>query len=391
MICVSTADGESLFEHVLTENEIYDGSEFSIPVCEKDLFCFSIINEYQIDTINEGYPFTLARTYYDISTVLTIRKFDHPSFREFYKQHTVLLQIKNVPQLERYIHYSQATISTWKNNKEGIWAQPNCWPGEDLFIVMRGRNDPKYRYIYFDEEDVPIIYSNRPAVSDAYPVDWRFLSTDIHHTEIKLPIPKRMRGSITALNKRTGKKCILFDSKGDTTMLSTEKFDLFIPNNRFSELNADLTWYDKFEYNYRIKHGLELTLPSYEAKLFTPESFILDSLTLKTTLSPFPEYFRIIYVKETLGSDIEIGKKMHHISRSQWFVIGENKKEVKFTLPSISAQSLQKFSSLSEDTSNWWFYKFDNVKVLEDDPKIEWINFFRDYNVLLVSYRDPYK
>lgn len=390
MICLSTEDGKSLVEHILTENEIYDGLELNLATESEGIYCFSIINEYQIDSINEGHPYAFAKTYYDIGNDLIIRKFDHPVMEEFYKQNTVLISIKNPPRIENYIHYSRASISSWKTNQDEIWSQPNSWPGEDLFIVLKAWNDPKYRYIYFDEENIPIVRSNRPSISDAYTIDWKFLSTDIHHTDIKLPFAKRMRGTITGINSNTGKKCVLFESYGDTNKIIREYFDLFIPNNRFSDLKADLTWHNTFEYNYRIQHGIDLSLPPYEKELFTPESFDLDSVTIKTTLNAFPEYFRIIYLRDTKGSGLEIGKALHHMARSTWIVIGQNKKEINFTLPANSDKSLNEFSSLSDD-SRWWFYRFDNVKVLEKDPQIEWINFFKDYNVLLVSYRNPYK
>jgi len=391
MICLSTSDGKSVYEHVITENEIYDGLELTIATTEEGLYCFSIINEYQIDSINEGHPFAFAKTYYDIGQVLNIRKFDHPVMQEFYKENSILISINNPPRIEDYIHYSRAGTSHWNANEDRVWSQPNSWPGEDLFIVLKAWNDPKYRYIYFDEENIPIIRSNRPSVSDAYTIDWKYLPTDVHHTEITLPFAKRMRGTITGINKETGKKCILFESYGDTSKFIREKFDLFIPNNRFSDVKADLTWHNTYEYNYRIQHGIDLSLPAYEKELFTPKSFFLDSVTVKTTINAFPEYFRIIYLRDTKGSGLEIGKKLHHMARSTWIVIGQNMKEINFTLPAISAMSLKEFSSLSDDLSSWWYYRFDNIKVLEKDSQIEWVNFFKDYNVLLVSYRDPFK
>lgn len=391
MICLSTADGKSLFEHVLSENEIYDGAEFNLTPEIEGIYCFSIINEYQIDSINEGHPFVFANTYYDIGQELIIRKFDHPAMRGFYKENSVLIWIKNTPRIEDYIHYSRAIISTWKPNQEGIWSQPNSWPGEDLFIVLKAWNDPKYRYIYFEEENIPIIRGGRPSVSDAYTIDWKFLPTDVHHKEIKLPFAHSMRGTISAINSKTGNKCILYESYGDTSRLITEHFDLFIPGNRFSGIKADLNFYNTYEYNYRIQHGMDLDLPHYDKDLFTPYSFAVDSVTITTTLNDLPEYFRIIYVRDTEGSGIAPGKKIHQQLRSQWVVIGENKKEIRFTLPDVSDLSLKEFSSLSDNSSSWWYYRFNNIKVLEKEPKIEWVNFFKDYNLLLVSYRDPYK
>lgn len=39
----------------------------------------------------------------------------------------------------------------------------------------------------------------------------------------------------------------------------------------------------------------------------------------------------------------------------------------------------------------WWIEYFENVKVLEENTDIDVINFYRDYNLLRVVYRDPYK
>jgi hypothetical protein len=49
--------------------------------------------------------------------------------------------------------------------------------------------------------------------------------------------------------------------------------------------------------------------------------------------------------------------------------------------------STEKFVAME----SWFVEYFENVKVLEKETDIDWINFFQEYNLLKVRYRDPFK
>ena len=107
-------------------------------------------------------------------------------------------------------HATRATISNWQQNKNAVWAQPNVWPDEDLFVVMKSKSEPRYKYVYIPWDELPNI--EQPVrKTDAIYLDWKFLKTDLQHYTIKFPIQSKYRGSIYAINSETGNKCVFLD------------------------------------------------------------------------------------------------------------------------------------------------------------------------------------
>jgi len=68
-------------------------------------------------------------------------------------------------------------------------------------------------------------------------------------------------------------------------------------------------------------------------------------------------------------------------------VVGKNSGDINFRLPRIS----EKNHSYFDGSREWYFDHFENVKFLNEEPNPDWINFFHDYNVLLVKYQNPFK
>lgn len=112
-----------------------------------------------------------------------------------------------------------------------------------------------------------------------------------------------------------------------------------------------------------------------------------DSNHILTTMNSFPDYFRILYTSTYPRELPQVVKKMHHSVRTHWIAIGENPSTIDFTLPKISMFSTEKFITMER----WFGEYFENVKVLEEETDIDWINFFQEYNLLKVRYRDPFK
>jgi hypothetical protein len=354
-------------------------------VPDPEHYCLSIINEYQIDTINGGIPFIWARTFYDLSRDIHILRFEHPVMSSFYYQKMVLLDLQNVTDIDFWQHASSATISDWKQNKNAIWAQPNVWPDEDLFVVMKSATDSRYKYVYIPQDKLPDL--QKPIKqTDAIYLDWKTLKTDLQRYTIKSPIKSRFRGTIYAVNSRTGKKCVFFEEQHEAVE-PRETFDLFIPSQPLQDFQAIMEWYDTYTYEYRIVHGYELTFPYFDKSKFIPSTYEIDSTHILTTMNSFPDYFRILYVSTSPRELPQVGKKMHQSVRSHWIVIGENPSTIDFTLPKISMTSTEKFVTMER----WFVEYFENVKVLEENTDIDIVNFYRDYNLLRVVYRDPYK
>ena len=199
MVCVSNKNGQSLFEYKLTANDIENGSEYHITVTDPDHYCFTIINEYQVDTINHGKPFHWIKTYYDQGGDLHILKFDQPILPIYYKEVDGSITIKNVPVIEHWQHFTKATISNFKQTEDRIRTQTNFWPDEDLFVVLKAEKDKNYRYIYVREDEIPI---NNNVVSpfNALQFDWKLLPVDLKHYPVYLPFETPFKGEISATN-----------------------------------------------------------------------------------------------------------------------------------------------------------------------------------------------
>ena len=390
LICISDFQGKVYFEQFLTPDENEYGTDFNIPVPDPEHYCLSIINEYQIDTINSGSPFVIARTFYDLSRDIHILRFEHPELQQpFNPQEKVALDLQNVNDIEFWRHASRSTISFWKQNKNAVWAQTNVWPDEDLFVVMKSATDPMYKYVYIPHDRLPDL-PDRIEVSDAIDLDWKFLQTDLQRMTIKLPFQTKFSGLIYATNSKTGNKCVFLANRHtlDSFEEYGESFDLFLPTQPFGDFYAELEWYGAYAYTYRIVHGYDLNFPHFDKAHFVPESYQVDSLRIQTKMNPFPEYFRIIYRASYPNEEPKVvGQRIKHTITSQWIVIGKNPSNIDFTLPNISQASKEKFTTVGR----WFVGDFENVKVLEEETEIDWINFFREYNLLRVRYRDPYK
>ena len=134
-------------------------------------------------------------------------------------------------------------------------------------------------------------------------------------------------------------------------------------------------------------HGYELNFPHYDRSKFEPATYVIDSTRIQTTMNPFPEFFRIMYTSSNENEGPRVGYRMSQCMTSHWIVVGKNTSAIDFTLPRISQGSKAAFSTMER----WWIEYFENVKVLEENTDIDVINFYRDYNLLRVIYRDPYK
>ena len=153
------------------------------------------------------------------------------------------------------------------------------------------------------------------------------------------------------------------------------------------DFQANIEWYDTYVYAYRIIHGFDFNFPKYEKSKFIPVTYEIDSTRIQTTMNSFPEYFRVVYTSSNSNELPQVGRKIHQSVRSHWIVIGKNPSNIDFVLPKISQASKEQFVTMER----WFIEEFENVKVLEKETDIDWINFFREYNLLRVIYRDPFK
>jgi hypothetical protein len=269
---------------------------------------------------------------------------------------------------------------------------------------MKAEKDDRYRYIYMRQEEI-LAAKNAINPYNALQFDWKTLPTDLQQVIIYLPFETPPKGEISAVNSETGKTCMLYRSNSllqdvlppgmglqaaPTLTASEGIIDLRIPPEPLTDYKANLTWgnwHKEFAYNYRIWHGNEMKFPLFNESVFLPEYFDMDSLGLRTKINSFPDCFRILFNRHDKGAWPEYGAKMFSSFRSNWIVIGKNRGAIDFKLPDISEASKAEFSAFDK----WRYERFENVKFLEKDPNIDWINFFHDYNVLLVSYKDPLK
>src|SRR5262249_47760858 len=152
-----TKEGESLYEYILNDSDIENGSEYHITIQYPEHYCFTIINEYYIDTINNGKPFQWIKTYYDQGGDLHILKVDHPPIPDFYQEIHGSITIRNAPVIEHWQQTTRAIISSFRQTKSNINAQSNFKPDEDLFVVMKGEGEKKFRYLYARQDDIPIV------------------------------------------------------------------------------------------------------------------------------------------------------------------------------------------------------------------------------------------
>jgi hypothetical protein len=402
MVCVSKADGQSLFEYILTENDIANGSEFNLTLPDPQHYCLTIINEYQIDTVNDGNSFYWAKTYYDQGGDFRLYKFDHPPYKPHYKEIPGSITLRNAPVIEHWQHFTKATISNYKQTETTIRTQTNFWVDEDMFVILKAEKDDRYRYIYMRQDEI-LTAKNAINPYNALQFDWKTLRTDLQHIILYHPFDTPPKGEISAVNSASGKTCILYRSNSflqdiippgvglqAAPTLTPPKgiIDLRIPSEPLTDYKANVTWgnwHKEIAYNYRIWHGDEMKFPHYNEAIFLPEYFDMDTLGIRTKINSFMDCFRIFYTKADKGAYPEYGSKMFSSFRSNWIVIGKNRGAIDFKLPIISEASKAEFSAFGK----WHYEHFENVKFLEKDPNIDWINFFHDYNVLLVSYKDP--
>ena len=413
MVCVSKADGTSLFEYVLTEDDIENGSEYHIEVPDPEHYCFSIINEYLDDTNNTGNPYYWGKTYYDMTGDLNILKFDHPPKRQegFTKDHMSSVKINNAPVIEHWDHESEAAISTFKQTGSSIYAQADFKHDEDVFIVLKGQNDKWHKYIYIENDQEPITGSKIPIKQ--FQSDYKSLPDDLSYYAIPLPFDTPYRGYIKAFNSNTGKYCVFFSGAnaigGIIKSGMNEKYgtsapklkavpgtlDLFLPPVALDHYEVSLTWgnwHESIAYNYRIHHGAILKFPFFQESNFVPEDIQYDKLGFKSRMNGYPDYFRIYFTQNKIDiidslPNGTITYKPTSDSPSYWIVIGKNSRDIQFNIPILSETN----KALFPGSGKWRYEHFENVEFLEKDQNIDWINFFHDYNVLLVSYHDPFK
>ena len=385
LICISDVQGNVYFEQFLSQDEIETGAFLNPPVPDPEHYCLSIINEYRVDSINAGSPFIWARTFYNLSNDIHILRFEHPLFDRFYHSKPVLLDIQHAVNIDFWQHATSASISRWQQNKDAVWAQPDVWPDEDLFVVMKSSTESRYRYVYTPQDKLPRM-SDPVRVSDAIQLDWKTLKTDVRPYSVKCPLPSKFTGSIYAINSQTGNRCVFFDER-HKLLEPAETLDLFIPPQPLEGFQAEMEWYDTYKYSYRIVHGYELNFPHYDRSKFEPATYVIDSTRIQTTMNPFPEFFRIMYTSSNENEGPRVGYRMSQCMTSHWIVVGKNTSAIDFTLPRISQGNKAAFSTMER----WWIEYFENVKVLEENTDIDVINFYRDYNLLRVIYRDPYK
>ena len=403
MVCVSKADGTSLFEYVLTEDDIENGSEYHIDVPDPAHYCLSIINEYQIDTINEGRPFHWAKTYFDMAGDLHLYAFDHPKIEKWYPEYMVVLSLHNMPIIEHWEQPTNATFSNFKQTGSEVWAQANIRPGEDLFVIMKALNDPRYRYIYIPATNMTL-YSNEAHAID---LDWKNLKSDLTPLTINLPFETEFLGTICSDNIKSGNKCMFYSkdipesSKKYPENYKTRfpsppklpsepgKLKIFVPSQPLANYYARVWWGNSrgIKYEYRIHHGNEFKFPLYDEDYFLPEDFKHDTSEVEVKMKSYPDGFRIFFNKSNSDEYGKVGMRLSQTFRSTWIVIGKNKRDINFELPAISENNKNNFTGFSY----WYYDHLENVKFVNEEANPDWINFFHDYNVLLVSYRDPFK
>jgi len=387
-ICLSTNNGNLVFNHFLTEEEIFDGSSYKVPVQQPGKYNLTIMNEYSVDTLNDGEPFFKSYTYCEIDSQIQILRFKHPKEAPFSRDLYVCMEITNCPPLEVYRHYSDSHGKTfWKMNPGNkLWTQVFYAPGEDIFIVLKAKGDQRYRYIYLESDK---FFPHNGF--DFTTLDWNQLRTDLSETDITVPFNKISRdGYIKGINVKNNQPCYFYRSDS-IKEISGKIIFLFPLAKNFSNITTNLSFITGDElnrsiYNYEFVHGEQIKLEPYKPEYFDFTDFIKDSVTIRAALSSFPDYYHITYIKPPIRKSI-VGDYLYHYTISVWHIFGRNNQQVNFTIPDLKSDIMLKFNSVYPNPSRWYFRKFETIKTLnEDNFEIDWINFLYDYNLLSVEH-----
>lgn len=385
LIVLSSPEGVPVFEHILTEDEIYNGSTYTIPAAEEN-HMLTLINQYVVDTLNKGEPFNQAFSYCEIGKQINVLRFQHPKSRPFYHDKFINMEILNCPELEEFHVYTAGHMRPFKKVNPGnkLWMQVNYGPDEDIFITFKSKFDSKYKYIYIEADK--IVKKDR---YDYLTYDWKLLPSDLIHVDIKPPFANLINGYIRGINTETNNTCYFF--KADSLLDLTSDLKLLIPSRiSFSDIKTKLkfkanTPVQNAFYTYVICHGSVINLPKHGPELFSIEDYQTDSTTIKGILPPLPEYYKVTYAMYP-SRPLQSGDKLYHLKYSYWEVYGKNNETLNVNLPQFSAGILKDFFDETYSERSWWLQQTELIKVIETEyADIDWINFLTDYNLVYVQ------
>jgi|GEM_PF-6440686 len=292
-VILSDQDGFPLYEHLLNEEEIKNGWQFTLTTHDNLPVNLTTINQYQFDSLNLGTPFWNAITYCQIDTSFSITDIEHPHLYDFNRP--MFIKVTGVHDVTDVIYYhGQDSYFHWSEKKSELRIRLNHDPGEDIFIQLRSNQEDQPRYIYIsgDEQQSDLNYQ------------WSELPADLLELDLILPDKQRWVGTVTSTNTSTNSVCF-FQHVWSGEHHITE-LPLAIPlSQNFKGFDIKLhytgdlyTGNGNFNYssiNYVLKNNESLTIPGIDVNQFKIYNSNIQTDQFTFTASDYPDLYQISF------------------------------------------------------------------------------------------------